>query len=266
MLHGAAFILGIVAISLGSSKKLPHFLSMVAATFFGLYAAMVIQERQSFHQPVAGSWEMPDGVWVPIVVGILAGLAAGAIAWATWRINIVLLTTGLVVLLTLATFRLFEVSPEHTIQVGAALFSAHRVVSAVVLVVAILVLIFGIRRFPEAVICFTSAFLGTLLLLSGLSYFVQRAGSAASFSLLEDVGRIMSEMWEGQCKRLPLTDGVSTCDCGNRCRTEILTWIICSVIVMFGHFVIYRMLKEAEKKRSEEESASLAFDGVVASV
>mmetsp|Transcript_68206 Transcript_68206/g.134744 ORF Transcript_68206/g.134744 Transcript_68206/m.134744 type:complete len:309 (+) Transcript_68206:79-1005(+) len=257
VLHATALLLGIVAIVWG--KKFPQLLAVVAATSLGLWVALMVQNRQHFDEPVFGVMKLPDGVWLPIIAGMLAAVAAAALTYFTWRAALILLTAGIIMLVAVALCRLFEVSPERMFKLGASFLSAYRIVGAVVLILAIFTSVLLVRRFNDQMVSFASANLGTLLLLSGLSYFAQLVGAEAPFSLLDDLARIMSEVRGGRCKLWESTDnsGLRGCDCQEQCRTEIVAWMASTLAVLIGRYVIYRYRSD-KKPKDEEERASLA--------
>ncbi|CAJ1353195.1 unnamed protein product, partial [Effrenium voratum] len=110
-----------------------------------------------------------------------------------------LLTGGLVTLIALAACRLANVSPEKVFQLGSTLLSSYRVVGAVVLTLSVIVFFFMVRSCHTQMAEFASAQLGTLLLLSGVSYFSARVGAEAPFSLLDDMARMAAEVRGGNC-------------------------------------------------------------------
>jgi hypothetical protein len=278
VLHAVALVMGISAIGLG--KRLPQLLAAVAATSLGLYVGLVIQDRQRFNEPAFGEVEIPQGVWFPVVAGLLSAAAAGALTYLTWRTALVLLTGSIVMLIGLAVCRLFEVSPERIFQLGASLLSAYRVVGAIVLILAILASVLLVRKFHKSMVSFASANLGTLLLLSGVSYFAQKAGAEAPFSLLDDMARIVSEVRGGRCQLWedggPTTaaprllqeqaggdPGLEGCECQAQCRTEILAWICSTITVLLGRYLLWRYKetkeqREKRKKKEKEEKEPLA--------
>jgi len=182
----------------------------------------------------------------------------------------------------LAICRLAKVSPEYIMKVGSSLLSMYRLIGAIVLVVTTLASILLVRRFHKAMVSFTSAHLGTLLLLSGFSYFAQRVGAAeAPFSLLDDMARIIAEVRHGRCHiwedieematnatksvlKVPITKesaaqnaALVKCDCGEECRTEIIAWLVSSWFVVIVHVVRRRMAKMKGPLPTDEEKMSL---------
>merc|ERR1719507_2946331 len=99
----------------------------------------MVQNRQHFDEPAFGLVTLPDGIWLPIITGMMAAVAAAALTYFTWRAALVLLTAGIITLVAVALCRLFDVSPERIFKLGASLLSAYRVVGAVVLILAIFV-------------------------------------------------------------------------------------------------------------------------------
>lgn len=263
VLHAAALVMGIAAIGLG--KRLPQLLAAVSATTLGIYVGLVVQNRQHFDEPVFGSVDLPDGVWLPIVAGVVAGAVAGGLAFLTWRVALVFLTGGVVLLLALAICRLFNVPPDRIFRIGASLLSAYRVVGAIMLIVAIIGSVFLVRRFHKGMVSFASANLGTLLLLSGVSYFAQKVGSEAPFSLLDDLARILSEVRGGRCHLWEASadaqadgeagadPGLHGCDCAEQCRTEILAWIASTITVLAGRRLLSRQERRRKEKKKEEK-------------
>jgi len=270
VLHGVALVMGIAAIGLG--KRLPQMLAAVSATTLGLYVGLVVQNRQQFSEPVFGTVEIPEGVWVPIVAGVVAGAAAASLAYLTWRVALVLLTGSIVMLLGLAVCRILNVPPERIFTVGVSLLSAYRVVGAIVLIVAIIGSVLLVRRFHKGMVSFASANLGTLLLLSGVSYFSQKAGAEAPFSLLDDLARILSEVRGGRCHLWEASregqeagddPGLHGCDCEEQCRTEIAAWIASTATVLAGRYILSwygrkRKDRRSQKKSEKEEKEPLA--------
>jgi len=259
VVHAAALLLGLAAILFG--RRFPQLLAAVAATSLGLWVALLVQNRQHFDEPAFGIVKLPHGVWLPVVAGMLAAICAAALTYFTWRAALVLLTAGIIVLVAVATCRLFDVSPERIFRMGASLLSAYRIVGAVVLILAIFTSVLLVRRFNEHMVSFASANLGTLLLLSGISYFAQRNGTDAPFSLLDDLARIMSEVRGGRCKLWEAGDqensGLRGCDCNEQCRVEIIAWMASSITVLTGRYMIWRFNRD-NKKKDEDERAPLA--------
>jgi len=253
--HAAALVLGAIAIVYG--RRLPMLLAGVASISLGLWTALVVHDRQAFNQPLFNDVTLPEGDWVPIVAGLLAGAAAAALCKVAWRAALVLLTAGILMLLAMALCRLANVSPDRIFKVGASLLSAYRVIGAVVLVVGILGSALAVKQFHQKMITFASAHLGTLLLLSGVSHFSARVGADAPFSLLDDLARIISEVRDGRCHLWENDDAahLQKCDCNQQCQTEICAWIASSVAVL-----AIRQLRtwlesrrELRKKRAQDE-------------
>lgn len=264
VLHAAALVLGATAVVFG--KRLPQLFAAVSAVSFGLWVAVIIQDRQTFNQPLFGLVDLPEGIWVPIVAGLLTAGGAAALSLLAWRAALTLLTGGILMLIAVALCRLWNVSPDRIFKVGASLLSAYRVVGAVVLVLAVLVSAALVKKFHKAMIVFASAHLGTLLLLSGTSHFAQRAGVDAPFSLLDDLARIMAEVrggrchvWEAQAGEDAYDAGLKGCDCQEKCRQEILAWLASSWAVLIARaWQWWREKKAKKRKDSEEERKPLA--------
>lgn len=280
VLHAVALVMGIAAIGLG--KRLPLMLAAVSATTLGLYVGLVVQNRQQFNEPMFGTVEIPEGVWVPIVAGLVSGTAAASLAYLTWRVALVLLTGSVVMLLGLAICRLLNVPPERIFTVGASLLSTYRVVGAVALIVTIIGSVLLVRRFHKGMVSFASANLGTLLLLSGVSYFSQKAGNEAPFSLLDDLARILSEVRGGRCHLWeasaegqaggeaaePLNrllqqlreagddPGLHGCDCEEQCKTEIFAWIASTITVLVGRYIMSRYDRKRKDKSKSSQNKS----------
>lgn len=258
VLHALGLVLGVAAICF--SRRFPLVLAVSSSISLGLWIGLVVQDRQAYGQPLWGEVELPEGIWVPIVAGLLSAVAAGMLVKLAWKAALALLTAGLVMLLALAVCRLVNVSPEEFFEFGAWLLSTYRVVGAIVLVVAVILSAAAVQKFHKAVIIFASAHLGVLLLLSGASHFSQRAGaSEAPFSLLDDLARIWSEARAGNCEIWEpeegedpsFAEGMDRCDCGDRCRTEILAWILGSLTAVLGHWYLHR--REAGEKDGEDD-------------
>lgn len=259
--HAVAVVLGAVAVVYG--RRLPQLLAAVAAMSFGLWTALVIHDRQVYDQPLFGKIHLPSGEWVPIVAGLLAGVLAGLLCRVAWKAALVGLTAGLLVLISASICRLFNVSPDKVVQVAASKLSAYRVVGAVVLVVGVIASALLVKRFHKHMIKFSSAFLGTLLLLSGVSHFSARIGAGTPFSLLDDLARIYSEVRDGNCKLWEQPDAapLQRCDCQEDCQTEILAWIASSFAVLIARFarnVIERKTEARKKAAAAEERAPLS--------
>lgn len=264
VLHATALVLGLVAILL--SKRFPLVLAAVASCSFGLWTGLVVQDRQIYEQPLYG-WELPEGAWVPICAGLLAAASVAALTGLVWRLSLAMLTGGILMLLSVAFCRLVNVSPKRILKVGSSMLSMYRIVGAVVLVVTVLGAALLTKKFHKAMLSFASAHLGTLLLLSGISYFAQEAGGVeAPFSLLDDLARIFSEVRSGRCHLWENQEGESTenhlegCDCGESCQTEIVAWIVSSWVVLGSRLVIKwqdRRKKERAKEATAEEKVSL---------
>uniref|UniRef100_A0A7S4Q0Z0 DUF4203 domain-containing protein n=1 Tax=Alexandrium monilatum TaxID=311494 RepID=A0A7S4Q0Z0_9DINO len=265
VLHTVALALGIAAIAWG--RSLPQLLAGVSSVSLGLWVGLVVQDRQFFDRPIVGGIDVPDGTWVPVVAGLLMAILAGILGLLAWRLALVLLTAGLITLIILAICRLANASPEKVMQVAGSLLSAYRIVGAVVLVGTILALALLVKRFHKGMIAFSSAHLGTLLLLSGISHFAQVAGaSEAPFSLLDDFARIIAEVRGGRChlwsEEAGGGGGLQSCDCGDRCRSEIIAWLASSITVLGGRFLQNRWRRSRKgQKPSEEEKAPLAQTG-----
>jgi len=270
VLHAIGLVFGLVAILF--SKRLPVLLAVVASLTLGLWVGLLVQERQTFEEPLIGDLETPDGIWLPITLGVLAAIAAAALAKFAWRAALALLTSGVLMLLALAICRLLNTTPEDMFKMGAALLSTYRVIGVVVLVVTILLSALAVRKFHKVMVGFTSAHLGVLLLLSGLSHFAQRLGAVERpFSLLDDLARIAAEVRGGRCKLWeegsePATernaDGhakvvsssavdFESCDCGDQCRTEILAWILGSLTVVLFRWYWDRRTGKGDAKEKE---------------
>jgi hypothetical protein len=254
-LHATALVLGTIAILF--SKRFPHVLAIVASISLGLWTGLVVQDRQIYNQPLLGL-DMPEGEWVPICVGLLVSCAVVALTLLVWRIALAMLVGGLLMLLSFAICRLANVSPQKIMQLGSSVLSMYRIVGAVVLVVTILAGALLAKRFHKAMFSFASAHLGTLLLLSGVSFFAQEAGgSEAPFSLLDDLARIFSEVRSGNCYIWEDESGEDLpegCDCSEKCQTEIIAWIASSLVVLGGRVLLRRVRKKKDKADSEENA------------
>lgn len=253
--HAIALILGAVAVVYG--RKLPQLLALVAALAFGLWTALVIHDRQMYDQPLFGTVDLPKGEWLPILGGVLAGAAAGLLCKVAWKASLVLLTAGLLVLIAMALCRLMNVSPDKVLQLAATQLSTYRVVGAVVLVVGLVLSALLVKSCHEYMITFASAFLGTLLLLSGISHFSSRVGAGTPFSLLDDLARILAEVRDGNCHLWDHDEAapLQKCKCESNCQTEILAWIVSSVTVLIARILRKKIEAycESRKKRATEE-------------
>jgi len=255
VLHTVALVLGIISIMFG--RRLPQVLAFVASVSFGLWVGLLVQDRQIYNQPMLGV-DLPDGIWLPLTLGTIAAISAALLVWVAWRTALILLTAGLFMFISVAIWRLMNVSPERMFKDGASLLSTYRVVGAVSLVVAVLVFALLVRRFHNAMVAFASAHLGTLLFLSGVSHFAQRAGAdEAPFSLLDDLARVFAEVRSGKCHLWDNGEdedtGLEGCDCSHHCRTEILAWLLSSVTVLAGRAWMDYSARRAKKKKMEDE-------------
>eukprot|EP00747_Dinoflagellata_sp_TGD_P191285 gnl/TRDRNA2_/TRDRNA2_54455_c0_seq1.p1 gnl/TRDRNA2_/TRDRNA2_54455_c0~~gnl/TRDRNA2_/TRDRNA2_54455_c0_seq1.p1 ORF type:complete len:326 (+),score=49.08 gnl/TRDRNA2_/TRDRNA2_54455_c0_seq1:52-1029(+) len=261
VLHVAALILGSVAILHG--KRFPQLLAVVASVTLGLWMGLVLQDRQAFDKPLFGKIELPDGIWVPWLGGVLCAALSGVLVVLTWQTALALLTAGIFTLLALAICRVANVSPEQIAKVGASLLSTYRIVGASVLGLSLIGSAIFVRYAHEPMIHFASSHLGMLLLLSGTSHFAQRAGSEAPFSLLDDLARIYAEVRQGKChiwEKQEDGGGLKQCDCGDRCRTEIIAWIVSSWAVLAAKMWRDRRerLRANQGKASEDETVPFA--------
>lgn len=259
VLHAIALILGIGAIVWG--RRLPHMLAAIASTSLGLWVGLVVQDRQHFDAPLFGSVDLPEGKWFPWFAGITAAAAAAILSYFTWKLALALLTGGLFTLIALAACRVANVSPEKVFQLGSSLLSSYRIVGAIVLTLSVIAFFLLVRKCHAQMAEFASATLGTLLLLSGVSHFSSRVGAEAPFSLLDDMARMAAEVRRGNChlwKDAEEEDtGLLSCDCGERCRTEIAAWLASSGIVLLSKIVLRWYRTRQESRTSQEESAPL---------
>lgn len=268
VLHAGALVLGIVAIMF--ARRLPAMLAVVASVSLALWVGLVVQDRQAFDQPVAGI-DLPEGAWVPILCAMLSAVAAAALVLVAWRAALALLTAGIMMFLSVAVCRLANVSPQRIVKAGGAVLSSYRIVGAVTLVLVLLACAFLVRRFHAAMVTFTSAHLGTLLFLSGVSHFIKRAGQVeAPFSLLDDLARVFAEVRSDRCQVWDKGDGkdqgLKGCDCSDECRTEITAWIVSSLAVLAGHaFMKHRERRYKKLKAREDEKVPLASQKGLAS-
>jgi len=255
VLHSVALVLGTISILFG--RRLPQVLAFVASVSFGLWVGLLMQDRQIFNQPMLGV-DLPEGIWLPLTAGAVAAVSAALLVWVAWRTALILLTAGLFMFVSVAICRLANVSPERMFDAGASLLSTYRVVGAVSLIVALLVFALIVRRFHDGMVAFASAGLGTLLFLSGVSHFAQRAGTnEAPFSLLDDLARVFAEVRSGQCHLWDKGEdediGLKGCDCSHRCQTEILAWLTSSGTVLAGRAWMEYSARRAKKKQEEDE-------------
>lgn len=264
--HGLALVLGAISIVYG--RRLPQLLAGVASLSVGLWTGLIIQDKQVFGEPIFGKIDLPEGAWVPLLAGVLAGVAASVLCKVAWRTALVLLTAGLVMLLALATCRLANLQPDKIFSVGASLLSAYRIVGSVVMVLAILGSAFAVRRVHKYMIEFASAFLGTLLLLSGVSHFATRVGNDAPFSLLDDLARIISEVRSEKCHLWEHDEAhhLEKCDCEEKCQTEIGAWLASSGTVLLARWFKTRLIERSmtAKSTTEEERAPLSREVAIA--
>jgi hypothetical protein len=143
------------------------------------------------------------------------------------------------------------------------------------LIVAIIGSVLLVRRFHKGMVSFASANMGTLLLLSGVSYFSQKAGAEAPFSLLDDLARILSEVRGGRCHLWEASaegqaaeqlnrlleqlreagddPGLRGCDCEEQCRTEIVAWMASTVTVIAGRYLLSRLDRKRKDRNSQKK-------------
>merc|ERR1711920_389031 len=103
------------------------------------------------------------------------------------------------------------------------------------------------NRFYEFMFLFASIHLGTLLFVSGASFFLQRSQAQAdSTSILQNLANMISDAFKGEC------NAVDGCDCDETCRAEIATWITLSWFFIALHLIIPRWL--ARKAAAEKST------------
>lgn len=241
VLHAVFMGLGVAAI-LFSARRFPKVLATIASVSFGLWTALLVRDWQIEGTPLG--FELPEGVWVPITAGVLAAALAGVLVYFVWRIALAALAAVIFTLLALAVCHLANVKPETLFDSSVELFQTYRVVGVVVLILALIVSLLLVRRFHEAVLLAATAHLGTLLLITGASYFTQRVGASTDtpISLLDSLARLVAAVHDGAC------DALEDCDCGARCKVEIIAWVASSWIIIVGQALWQRRQERKSKK------------------
>jgi len=243
VLHAVFVGLGITAIVL-SARRFPKLLATIASVSVGLWTALLVRDWQIEGTPLG--FDLPGGVWVPIAAGVLAAALAGVLVYFVWRVALAALAAVLFTLLALAVCHLASVKPEALFDTGAELLQTYRVVGVVVLVLALIASLLLVRRFHEAVLLVATVHLGTLLLITGASYFMQRVGTSTDtpISLLDSLARLVAAVHDGAC------DALEDCDCGVRCQVEVIAWFLSSWTIIVGQIVWQR--RQARKCKTQQ--------------
>lgn len=249
VLHCISLLLGVVIVVWGT--RVPQLLALVAAAGAGLWIGLVFEEGLTFNHAVFGVYT-PTGEREPLIVCIVFATLSGCLSYFARQTALSLLTAILLSLNAVSLLRAMDVSPIQATHLDALTFPTFGLVAAVVLVLAFLataLLVFRLKR-KQLAIGFSTAQLGSLLMLSALSQIVQRAGSSrVPFSILGDLARVMAQprgsrceaVWSGEdlVADLAADDSRRLCQCGALCRTEIFLWIAGS----WGLMVLRRMCR-----------------------
>jgi len=241
VLHTIFLALGIAAI-LFSVRRFPKVLATIASVSIGLWTALLFRDWQIEGTPLG--FNLPGGAWVPIIAGVLAATLAAVLVYFMWRVALAVLAAAIFMLLSLAVCHLASVKPETLFDSGVELLQTYRVVGVVVLILALIISLLLVRRFHEALLIVATVHLGTLLLITGASYFAQRIVASADtpISLLDSLARLVAAVHAGAC------DALEDCDCRVRCKLEIIAWVVSSWIIITGQAIWQRSQEKTSKE------------------
>jgi len=243
ILNSIFLFLGLVMVVAG--RKAPKAVAVLAAIAVGLWAGVIVESWQHYGTPFG--FQISDSVWVPIISAVVVAGIAGMLVLTVWNVALAILTALIVATVVVAIMRLFDVEPETLFNSGVALLSQYNVVGIIVFVVALVTFVLLVNRFYESMFLFASVTLGTLLLVSGASFFLQmHQDGIASVSIMENLATMVSDAFKGECQ------DVDGCDCDEECRAGIATWIGLSWLFIAVHLIIPCWL---EKKEAAEKKA-----------
>lgn len=244
VLNAIFLCLGLIMVVAG--KKSPKIVAALAAIAVGLWAGVIVESWQRYGTPLG--FEISKSPLAPIVAAVVVACVAGVLVLTVWKMALAILTALILATVAVGILRFAKVQPETLFDSGVALLSQYNLVGIIVFVVALVALILLVNRFYEFMFLFAAIHLGTLLLVSGASYFLQLSQTSQddATSVMENLANMISDAFKGECH------AVDNCDCDEACRAGIATWIILSWLFMALHLIIPCWLerKKAEEKRS----------------
>eukprot|EP00929_Paragymnodinium_shiwhaense_P007779 TRINITY_DN111689_c0_g1_i1.p1 TRINITY_DN111689_c0_g1~~TRINITY_DN111689_c0_g1_i1.p1 ORF type:complete len:281 (+),score=60.22 TRINITY_DN111689_c0_g1_i1:63-845(+) len=241
VLNAIFFFLGLAMVIAG--RRAPTVVAALAAVALGLWTGVVVQGWQEYGTPLG--FQLAGGIWVPIVCAVVVACVAGVLIMTMWKVALAILTALMLATVVVAILRFADLEPETLFDSGLALLSRYSVVGIIVFVVALVLLMSLVHKFYEAMFLFAAIHLGTLLLVSGASYFVQLwKGDATITTVIDGLAAMVSDAFKGECSEW------ESCDCDDTCRAGIASWIVLSWFFMFLHVFVPRCVakRKAESK------------------
>lgn len=250
--HVMLLALGTLVILVGD--KFPKLISAVAAITFGFWCGLMIQERQdagkSFGNMMPKALE--ESAHLPGLVSLGAAVAAGTLVHFAQKVALVVLTGGVFMLVCGSVLRLANINPTALYDENKDV-NIYGMVGISAFVVGVVVCGLLVKKFHKAMLLICSALIGTLLMISGISYFAQRDGSndTVPVSLLDDLANTFADVRSGKCHIFGERKG--GCDCGEDCKVEIIAWFSCSALVLAVRYGLTQCNKRRKYKLMEDE-------------
>lgn len=218
-LNAILLVLGIATVA--TSRRFPYFLAVSSSMALGARVALLLLDWQA--DPPTDWLHVPQGAWAPIAGGAAVAVLACVLAWCVLAAALTLLTASLVTLCALSILRLANVSPGEAAEAGETFFSNYRIASILVFGVSIVAAALLVKRVQKPMCTFAAASLGTLLLVSSVSFFVQRVrGNEMPDTLLDKLPR-------------------AYCDCDAGCKVEVIAWAVLSLAAIVAQQLCCRV-------------------------
>lgn len=260
VVHGVAVGFGVLTLCFAT--RFPKLLGGIAVVTFGVWVGLVFQDLGDNPDPEA-TVQFDEGLWwLPLFMAIVSSILAGIFAYKTERVGLGILASAILVMISLTFMRLTGMHVEASLNdMHTKPFHEFGVYVYGTIMVVSMVFVFVTKYYYEGVLKFVSAFLGTLLVISGCSYFIQDwsqsdleelEDSRDGFSLLDDIARMVAQVRYEQCveysELYPERHSKEGCECELDCMSEIVAWYILSFAVL-----IFRWWYERAQQMKENQ-------------
>eukprot|EP00397_Hematodinium_sp_SG-2012_P037857 GEMP01041100.1.p1 GENE.GEMP01041100.1~~GEMP01041100.1.p1 ORF type:complete len:382 (+),score=88.11 GEMP01041100.1:81-1226(+) len=250
--HALLLVFGILVIIIGD--KFPKLVSTVTSLAFALWCGLMVQQRQDMGKGFGGilpkTWEESSSL--PAIAFFVAAGAAGALVHFAQKAALVVLTGGVFMLVSGSVLRLANINPTELYDDRDSM-NMNSAVALGAFVVGMVVCMYLARKFHKIVLLVCSALIGTMLMISGISYFAQKDEDPdkVPVSLLDDLAHTFADVRSGKCHVFGAKKG--GCDCGEDCKTEIIAWFICSALVLLVRYSWHRCNERRKYKLMRDD-------------
>ncbi|CAD7928638.1 unnamed protein product [Amoebophrya sp. A120] len=227
------------------SNRVPKLFTTAGSLVAGVWIGLIFMDLQDHNNTATDEW------WLPLFCSVASSLVLLVVLNRWIRIGIGVLSSMMIVVQLLALLRLLQVNVERDVlgKIHHEPFYQYGVWIYLVLALLTCGMCVLSRFSGNLVVNATSVALGTLLVISACSYFLQRAINSEEsermrnrrgFALLDDLARVTSQVRYEQCGRF-LPDRAAAnglwekggCDCKVGCVFEILAWFFSKAGVLY---------------------------------